>query len=304
MIGHRLLGNSLLCVGDFAEGLAHLDRALALYDPAAHRPLATRFGQDVGVAILSFRPFALWMLGYPGTALAEAVRPLNAAREMGHAPTLMFALFSGTLTRICCGDYAAASTQVDECAALAEEKGSEYFKVFAAAQQGCVLALTGQSSIAVQAIGSALIGYRSVGGTVWSTSFISCLAWAYADLGKFDEAWRYVGEAMTVVETTKERWFEAECNRIAGEIALKSPEQDVAKAETYFDRALAVARRQQAKSWELRSAMSLARLWRDQGKTVEARELLASVYSWFTEGFDTRDLKDAKALLEDLASGN
>ena len=94
MIGRRLLGNSLLCVGDFAEGLAHLDRALAFYDPAAHRPLATRFGQDVGVAILSFRPFALWMLGYPGTALAEAARPFNAAREMGHAPTLLFALFS------------------------------------------------------------------------------------------------------------------------------------------------------------------------------------------------------------------
>jgi predicted ATPase len=106
---------------------------------------------------------------------------------------------------------------------------------------------------------------------------------------------------MTVVETTKERWFEAECNRIAGEIALKSPEQDVAKAETYFDRALAVARQQQAKSWELCAAMSLARLWRSQGKVQQAHELLAPVYGWFTEGFDTRDLKEAKALLGVLA---
>ncbi len=103
MIGHRLLANSLLCVGDFAEGLVHLDRALALYDPAAHRPLATRFGQDIGVAILSWRPFALWMLGYPGTALAEAARPFNAAREAGHAPTLIFALscISYLLPRSC-----------------------------------------------------------------------------------------------------------------------------------------------------------------------------------------------------------
>ena len=105
---------------------------------------------------------------------------------------------------------------------------------------------------------------------------------------------------MTAVETTKETWFEAELHRIAGEIALRSAEPDVAKAETYFERALAVARHQQAKSWELRAAMSLARLWRDQGKPRQARELLAPVYGWFTEGFDTLDLKDAKALLNEL----
>jgi predicted ATPase len=109
---------------------------------------------------------------------------------------------------------------------------------------------------------------------------------------------------MTTMETSKERWSEAEVNRIAGEIALKSAEPEGAKAEAYFERALAVARQQQAKSWELRAAMSLARLWRDQGKVRQARELLAPVYGWFTEGFDTLDLKEAKALLEELASGN
>ena len=107
---------------------------------------------------------------------------------------------------------------------------------------------------------------------------------------------------MSTIETTKESWFEAEVNRVAGEIALKSPERDAAKAEAYFKRSLAVARQQQAKSWELRAAMSMARLWRDQGKRDEARELLAPVYGWFTEGFDTRDLKEAKALLEELAA--
>ena len=107
---------------------------------------------------------------------------------------------------------------------------------------------------------------------------------------------------MTAVETTKERWCEAEVNRIAGEIALKSPEPDVAKAEAYFERALAIAREQQAKSWELRAAMSIARLWRDQGKRDAARDLLAPVYGWFTEGFDTLDLKEAKALLDELAT--
>ena len=133
--------------------------------------------------------------------------------------------------------------------------------------------------------------------------WLSYLARAYAELGEFDDAWRCIGEAMTaVVETTRETWFEAEINRIAGEIALLSPEPDAAKAEAYFERALAVARQQQAKSWELRAAMSLARLWRDQGKPQQARELLAPVYGWFTEGFDTRDLKEAKALLDTLAA--
>ena len=128
--------------------------------------------------------------------------------------------------------------------------------------------------------------------------YLGHLANAHAQLGQIDDAWRCIGEAISTIEATKERWFEAETNRIAGEIALKSPEKDAAKAEAYFERALAVARQQQAKSWELRAAMSLARLWRDQGKVQQARELLGPVYGWFTEGFDTCDLKEAKALLD------
>jgi predicted ATPase len=125
---------------------------------------------------------------------------------------------------------------------------------------------------------------------------------AYTRLNQFDEAWRVIGEAITAIEETRETWCEAEVDRVAGEIALKSPEPNPAKAEDYFERALSVARQQQAKSWELRASMSLARLWRSQGKPQQARELLAPVYGWFTEGFDTRDLKEAKALLEELAT--
>ena len=127
------------------------------------------------------------------------------------------------------------------------------------------------------------------------------LASAHADLGQFDEAWSCVGEATAAVETTKETWYQAEVYCIAGEIALVSPEPDSAKAEACFERAIAVARAQQAKSFELRAAMSMARLWREQGKQREAQELLAPVYGWFTEGFDTLDLKQAKALLDELA---
>ena len=132
--------------------------------------------------------------------------------------------------------------------------------------------------------------------------YLSLSARAYGELGQFDDAWSYIGDAITAVEATKETWYEADVHRIAGEIALMSPERDTARAEAYFERALEVARAQQAKSWELRAATSMARLWREQGKRDEARELLAPVYGWFTEGFDTLDLKQAKALLDELAA--
>ena len=300
MIGHRLVGNTVLFMGDFAEGLSHLDRAWALYDPAVHRPLATRFGHDVGVATLTFRPLALWLLGYPKTALMETDRAIAAARKTDHMPTLLFALAGTALTHTCSSDHAAAAMHLEECIALAQEK-VPFFKMFAAAQRGCVLAQTGKATDAIQAISAEIAGLRAIGATTYGPYWLAHLALAYGALGKLDDAWRCVGEAISTIEATKERWFEAETNRIAGEIALKSPEPDAAKAEGHFERALAIARQQQAKSWELRAAMSLARLWRDQGKVQQARELLAPVYGWFTEGFETRDLKEAKALLEELA---
>ena len=153
-----------------------------------------------------------------------------------------------------------------------------------------------------QAISSGITTWRSTGATALVPFYLAYLATAYAKIGQFDDARRYIGEATAAIETTKERWCEAEVNRMVGEIALNSPGPDVAKAQGYFDRALSVAREQQAKSWELRAAMSMARLWRDQGKRDEARDLLAPVYGWFIEGLETLDLKQAKALLDALSS--
>ena len=143
--------------------------------------------------------------------------------------------------------------------------------------------------------------HRATGSVLCTAFALTLLAGACGRLGRTTEGLGYLTEAEQLIETTKATWFEAEVNRIAGEIALLSPKPDAAKAETYFEHALAIARAQQAKSWELRAAMSMARLWRDQGKRDEARELLAPVYGWFAEGFDTRDLKEAKGLLEELA---
>jgi predicted ATPase len=301
MIGHRMMG-SLLHTGDFVEGRAHLDRAIALYDPKKHRSLAARFGQDVRVAALSYRSWALWMLGYPDAALGDASCAIKEAREIGQAPTLMYALVHACVIHIECGNYSAASEQAIELVSLAEEKGTQFWKALGLSVQGCLLVLAGRPADAIQMITSSVTALQSTGSTLWLPLHLQHLATAYAEVGRFDDTWRCIDEAIAAVETTNERWLEVEVHRTRGEIALLSPDPDQAKAEQYFERALMIARKQQAKSWELRAAMSMARLWRDQGKPQQARELLAPVYGWFTEGFDTHDLKEAKALLDTLAS--
>ena len=214
----------------------------------------------------------------------------------------MFTLIGTQPARIQSGNYATAKAQLDEGIALADEKGALFWKAMGAMFQGCMFALTGEAAKAASSIVSAIAPYRSTGATLYMSYYLSHLAQAYADLKQFDDARRCVGEGMTTAEASGNKWFEADIHRISGEIALLSPERDAAKAQTHFERALANARAQSARSWELRAATSLARLWRDSGRRTQAHDLLAPVYGWFTEGFDTLDLKRAKALLDDLAS--
>jgi class 3 adenylate cyclase/predicted ATPase len=302
MIGHRLKGISLLNTGDIAEGWAHLDRAIALYDTTEHRPLATRFGQDVLAAVLSYRSWALWTLGYPDAALADVDHALRHAREIGQAPTLMYALAVTSLTLTHCGYAARTMAQLDELTALADEKAASFWKAFGMTQKGCVSALIGKGSDAVPMITSWITVFRATGSTYFTPFHLSSLAKAYARLGQFDDAWRCIGEAITAGTTTKERWCEAEVHRVAGEIALMSPEPNAANAETSFERALEIARARKAKSWELRAATSMARLWHDQGHGDKARQLLVPIYSCFADGFNTLDLKQAKALLDSVGA--
>jgi predicted ATPase len=294
--------NALTLTGNLVDGKKHYDRALAIYDPAEHRSLTTRSGRDVGAALLSSRSSCVWQLGYPAVAQDDGERAVKDARETGHDTTLMFALHATGFNHICCGDYTAAIARLDELVALADERGATYWKANGTALRGWLFVLIGKASDAVLAITSGITSLRSTGTTLYEPRSLWNLTMAYAELGQLDEARRCIDDAIDKVERSKEKWCEAEVNRIAGEVALKSPAPDTEKAEKYFDRALAVARQQQAKSWELRAAMSMARLWRDQGKVQQARELLAPVYDWFTEGFDTLDLKDAKALLDELAT--
>ena len=231
MVGHRLMGTSLVYAGDVAGGRTHLDHAIKLYDPAEHRALTTRFGPELRVTILSQRSIALWLLGYPEAALADFEQTLSYARESGQAATLIYGLSVALLTPIHCRQYAAARLLVDEVVALADEKGTLFWKAFGMMNQGCILALTGKASDAVQTLTSATTAYQSTGATLFMPWYLSDLAMSYAELAQFDEARRYIGEAMTAIETSEERWYEAEFNRIAGEIALRSPEPDAAKAK-------------------------------------------------------------------------
>jgi predicted ATPase len=302
LLAHRSMGISTLYTGDFVECRMHVDSAVALYNPAEHRALATRFVTDVQAHVLCYRSLALWLLGYPAVAHAEADRALSEARNIAQAGSLMNILALTTTAYILSRDYASASAGLDELIVLADDKGSVYWKARGTWVRGWLLSLTGNAAEAVQLLTSGIAMLKSTGATLLAPTQSSCLAAAYAQLGQFADARRSIDEAMTAINKSRETWYEAEVDRIAGEINLLSPEQDAANAEVCFQRALAVAHQQQAKSWELRAAMSLARLWRSQGKVQQARELLAPVYGWFTEGFDTRDLTEAKALLEELAA--
>ena len=249
MVGHRIMGVSLMFTGNLVESrdhfdraVDHFDRAVALYDPVQHRAFAARFGQDPGAALLAFRSLAQWLLGYGEGAAATADRALEIARNSGEVSTLMYVLFFISPLHLLMGNNATAAAQAQELLALAEEKLAAFWIERATFVRGCILASTGKPSDAVQLITSGLAASQVTGTTFWLPLYDSYLAKAHAELGKFVEAWRCIDEATRAVETTKETMFETEVYRIAGEIAFQSPERGAAKAEAYFERALVVAR--------------------------------------------------------------
>ena len=298
ILAHRLVGTSLLHVGDIATARAHFDRSIAYF--SANERLSSRFALE-RVFALVYRACALWLLGYPAAALSDVDHAANDVRRIGQAGPLMIVLTIAGVTLTLCGHEASARALSDEVVALAHEKSAAFWRQYGLLNKGCLLAIAGKPDDAIRTITAGFAALQET-ETVWRPWYWSNLIRAYGVAGQLDEAWRCVSEANAAIEGTKERWCEAEVSRVAGEITLMTPQADAAKAQAYFERALGDARQQQAKSWELRAAMSMARLWRDRSKRKEARELLAPVYGWFTEGFDTRDLKEAKALLDELSS--
>ena len=247
LIAHRIMGIFLACAGDAVQARRHLDQAIALYEPAEHRALATRFGADTRVSVLSYRSWVLWHLGYPQAALADADQAISYAREVGQAATLMYALGHAPFTYFECGNYAEAKAAIDELAVLADDKGTLFFKAQAMIHEGRLLALTGKAADAVHKITTGLTVWRSTGSAIWIPLYLASAAPAYATLGQFGDARRCVKEAISAVGATKERWHQVEVYRIAGEVELLSSETDAEIAQGYFERALEVARQQQAK---------------------------------------------------------
>ena len=247
-MGHGLVGWSLVLGGHIAGGKEHLDQAIALYDPAELRPNVARFGQDPWTAALVMRAIALWMLGYPEAAAADADGAVRDARAIGHATSLIFALALADLTHMLRGNYAAGGDCLRELRALADDKGGLFWKTVALVSEARHLALTGDPANSLPVMISTRNAYEATGGNFLAPLDLSVLASTHAALGEFDDARRCIDDAMTTIERNKEKWFEVEVNRIAGEVELKSQERDRSKAEGYFERALAVARQQQAKS--------------------------------------------------------
>jgi class 3 adenylate cyclase/predicted ATPase len=299
-VGQRLFGASLLLTGEVAEGRTHLDRAIALHDATHNHQSTARLGEDVRPVILTFRSFALALLGYPNAALIDIDAALRDAREIGQFGTLIHALVWTSAVGVLCRHYAMVRMAADEIVVRAEEKSALSWRAIGKLEQGRLMALNGNASEAVHLLTSNIGAYRSTGSNFQLPSYMCHLAMAHAHLGQIAEARSAISEAIAMSERTKERWCDAEIYRVAGEIEVKCPGVDPLKAEEYFRRALSIARTQQARTFELRASMSMASLWRDQGRRNEARKLLTPIYGWFTEGFETLDLREANALLNTL----
>jgi predicted ATPase len=309
---HEALGVSLFQLGEMLPAFTHFDHGVALYDPQQHRSLAFLYGQDSGVACLTRAAVVQWVLGYPDQALQRSHAALAMAREPSHPFSLAYVLSFTVMVRQFLRDRRTVQEWTEALVTLTTEQGFAQQTLWGTMLQGWARAAQGQGEAGIAQIRQGLTAWQAMGAKTGVPYCLTLLAESCGANGQAAEGLRLLAEALAVVHDTEERFHEAEVYRLKGELLLQSgiqpPESEVftlphaEEAETCFQQALDVARRQQAKSWELRAAMSLARLWQRQGKAGEAHQILAETYGWFTEGFDTADLQEAKALLEELAA--
>jgi predicted ATPase len=297
---HRSLGTTLFFLGDFTTALDHCMQNMACYDVEQHRFLAVRSGQDPGVASFTYATYILWLLGYPDQALARLHETLSLARKVPHIYSLCFALCWAAVLRHSLRQREAMQEQAAEVMALCTQYGLPLYLAFGTTIHGRALAAQGQSTLGIMQMLHGITNWRSIGAEMMRTHMLALLAEAYWEVGQTQEGLAVLTEAINLVNEKGERWWEAELYRLKGELLWALSPNNEAEAETHFQQALDIARRQEAKSLELRAAMSLARLWQQQGKRAAAYDLLAPIYGWFTEGFDTADLQEARALLDAL----
>jgi len=302
LVGHRILAHSLMYSGDYPAALAHAETPASLYRPDEHRDSAFRYGQDIGVSAFVMLSCALWHRGYPDQSARAADRALALSRELGHAHTLDHALYIAGAAAVFARDVATVHAYGNNCVALASEHGFALWAAGGRILQGWADAKRGEATTGIARIRDGIAAAAATGSHVHVPLFLTMLAEALALAGKIEEGLAALDDALARAGVSGERGDSAEIHRLRGELTGRSPYPDPAKAECSFRTALTIAREQGTRGYELRATTSLARLWREQGRRGEARDLLAPLYSSFTEGFDTADLNDANALLEELAA--
>jgi predicted ATPase len=301
LVGHRTLAQSLLLSGDYPAALAHLETAVSSFRPDEHRDSAFRYGQDIGVSAFAILSWALWHCGYPDQSARAADRALALSRQLGHAHTLAHALYHAGVAAVLARDVATVCAHGDDCVALATEHGFALWAAYGRILQGWADAQRGEAMTGIALIRDGLAAAEATGARTTTMFYLHLLAEALALAGKIEEAVAALDDALAQAAVYGATGSNAEIHRLRGELTARLPYPDPAKAEDSFRTALAVAREQGTRGYELRAATSLARLWAEQGRRAEARELIAPVYGSFTEGFDTPDLKEAKALLDTMA---
>jgi predicted ATPase len=300
-VAHKTLGATLFYLGAFASAHTHLAQGMALYDPQQHSASVVLYGEDTGVTCRFYAAWVLWALGYPDQGKMRNDEAVSLAQQSANPFNLTNA--SGFAARFHQLPREVRVTQ--ECAeatiSLATDQGFAQWKAHGAMLYGWALAHQGQGKEGIAQLYQGLSAFRATGAEISRPYWLALLAEAHSVIGQPEAGLTVLTEALALVDTTGERWSEPELYRLKGELLLQQNLDHQAEAETCFHKAIAIAQNQQAKSWELRATTSLAKLWQQQGKRQDAHDLLAPVYHWFTEGFDTADLQEAKALLNALA---
>jgi TOMM system kinase/cyclase fusion protein len=301
LLAHQALAGALCHLGELTLCRTHLEQGMALYDARQHHALAFRYGLDPGVFFLSYAARPLWLLGFPDQARTSIREALTLARRLAHPFSLAYTLHWAGITHQLCREAPATQEQAEVSMAFSREQGFAIWVPGGTILRGWALARQGQMEEGIAQMRQGMTAWQATGTEVDRLYYQALLADIYGQAGQAKAGLHVLAEALTVVDAIEERYYEAELYRLQGELLLARATEHDTEAETYFRRALDIARRQQAKSLELRAAMSLARLWQQQGKHLAARDLLAPVYGWFTEGFDTADLQEARVLLTELS---
>ena len=298
VMGHYSSGRNLMWVGSFDSSRSHLETVLTLYDPNSHHSLVRQTGIQPELAAQAALGIVLFCLGFPDQALAQSNKAIAEARRLPHPPTLAMSLGMNALLLAIIGDDVGLEQRVEGLVAIAADQGFPFYRATGAIFRGWVKAKNADVTEGLSLLRAGSSAYCATGAAVWMPFYIALLAGVCEIAGQIEEAAARFDQALQLVEKTGERWFAAELDRQKGQLLLRQGNSEA--AEELYRKALSVAQKQEAKLWELRAAASLARLWRDQGRCAAARDQLAPVYGWFTEGFATPDLKAAKMLLDEL----